>query len=197
MSSRQAKPPAGDATGREKAKLEAQHRPSIEEAATAVSLTSAPVVEHTDEIVDYSGGGTKGVDTEPGVRTLTIEEALGDGSTVHTVDDLPASALSQQDLDDLPDGRTDTRPEYVGRTEEPQPAAKPPSQMPQSFQAPPQVAQVAAPVVEQAFRLMRVNTDLPDVTIGKDNHFTFRENQRYKVPQYVYDHLEEKGYVYH
>jgi hypothetical protein len=186
----------GDATGREKERREKEVRPAIEEAATQVTLTSGPRVEHTDEVIDYSGGGSPSAEEAvAGVRMLSMDEALASGDTAHTVDDLPESALDQGVIDALPDGRTDTRPETIVRTEEPQPAAQFPQQ-PQPRQHA-EVTRQQAPVVEQAFRIMRVNTDLPDVTIGKDNHFTFRENQRYKVPQYVYDHLDEKGYVYH
>jgi len=44
---------------------------------------------------------------------------------------------------------------------------------------------------------LRVNTDLEDVTIGQGNTFTFYRNKIYTVPKWVYDHLDEKGYVWH
>lgn len=44
---------------------------------------------------------------------------------------------------------------------------------------------------------LRVNTDLDECTIGRGNNFTFKRDQTYLVPQNVYDHLEEKGYVWH
>jgi len=184
----------GDATGKEKERLEREVRPAIEEAAQQVTLTSPPRVEHTDEVVDYTGGGAPSAEqAAAGVRMISMDEALAAGDTAHTIDDLPESALTQEELDALPDGTVDVRPETIVKTEEPQPA----HQQFQQRQQPPEVVRQAAPKVEQSFRIMRVNTDLPDVTIGKDNHFTFRENQRYKVPAYVYDHLDEKGYVYH
>lgn len=45
--------------------------------------------------------------------------------------------------------------------------------------------------------VLRVNCDLEDVTIGAGNNYTFMEGQAYRVPRHVYDHLEEKGYVWH
>lgn len=50
---------------------------------------------------------------------------------------------------------------------------------------------------EQPVRTIRVNADLERVTIGAGNHYTFREGEKYKVPAFVADHLEEKGYVWH
>ena len=46
-------------------------------------------------------------------------------------------------------------------------------------------------------REFRVNTTLENVTIGKDNHYTFEEGRRYKAPLSVYNHLEEKGLIWH
>lgn len=51
--------------------------------------------------------------------------------------------------------------------------------------------------VQRPEREIRVNSDLVDCTIGVDNHYTFEEGKRYRVPAHVADHLEEKGYVWH
>ena len=45
--------------------------------------------------------------------------------------------------------------------------------------------------------VMRVNTDIDNMTLGAGNHFTFKVGSKYKVSEAVYDHLEELGYVYH
>ena len=45
--------------------------------------------------------------------------------------------------------------------------------------------------------VIRINTDLEQVTIGHGNNFDFIEGQRYRVPIHVARHLEEKGYVWH
>lgn len=46
-------------------------------------------------------------------------------------------------------------------------------------------------------RKMRVNADLEDVTIGAGNTVSFFVGHLYDVPAPLYDHLEEKGYVWH
>jgi hypothetical protein len=51
--------------------------------------------------------------------------------------------------------------------------------------------------VNEPVKKMRVNTDLEQVTIGHGREFTFEQGQYYKVPAYVYDHLDEKGFVWH
>ena len=43
----------------------------------------------------------------------------------------------------------------------------------------------------------RVNESVPQVTVGHGNTFDLVEGQKYKAPKYVYDHLEEKGLIYH
>lgn len=45
--------------------------------------------------------------------------------------------------------------------------------------------------------VIRVNEDLPDMTFGVGNHYSFEVGKQYRVPKDVADHLEEKGYVWH
>lgn len=54
-------------------------------------------------------------------------------------------------------------------------------------------------VVDPSMRLVefRVNESVPQVTIGVGNTFDLVEGQKYKAPKHVYDHLEEKGLIYH
>jgi len=62
----------------------------------------------------------------------------------------------------------------------------------------PEVIEVVEVVdVKRADRELRVNTDLEQVTFGAGNHYDFQEGRRYKVPADLYDHLDEKGYVWH
>ncbi len=44
---------------------------------------------------------------------------------------------------------------------------------------------------------IRVNCDLEQVTIGKGTSFDFETGRKYKVPRFVAEHLEEKGFVWH
>lgn len=52
-------------------------------------------------------------------------------------------------------------------------------------------------VVEEAVMTMRVNTELSQVTIGHGNEYNFEPDVKYRVPKNVYDHLDERGYVWH
>ena len=66
----------------------------------------------------------------------------------------------------------------------------------QGVQAASQV--VAKPVaVSEAYRVIRTNCDLEQVTIGHGTSWNFEQGVRYKVPKHVADHLEEKGLVWH
>lgn len=60
---------------------------------------------------------------------------------------------------------------------------------------------VGAPSLPEADKegtvVIRINSDLEEVTIGAGNVFTFHEGERYRVPLKVAQHLEEKGYVWH
>lgn len=51
---------------------------------------------------------------------------------------------------------------------------------------------VEEPIVE-----FRVTENLEMVTIGQGNHYDFAQGQKYKAPKHIYDHLEEKGLIWH
>lgn len=57
--------------------------------------------------------------------------------------------------------------------------------------------EVSAVTVEDDLVNFRVNTTMEQVTIGAGNHFDFIEGQQYRAPRWVYQHLDEKGVVYH
>lgn len=57
-----------------------------------------------------------------------------------------------------------------------------------------EVQEVETPVKIKEFR---VNEDLENVTIGQGTNFNFYEGKKYRAPAYIYDHLEEKGYIWH
>ena len=52
--------------------------------------------------------------------------------------------------------------------------------------------EVAPKIVE-----FRVNEDLENVTIGQGTNYNFFEGTKYRAPKHIYDHLEEKGYIWH
>lgn len=69
----------------------------------------------------------------------------------------------------------------------------------QSTNAGPGVEEIEVQEVEVAtpIREFRVNETLENVTIGQGNNYNFYEGKKYRAPKNVYDHLDEKGYVWH
>jgi hypothetical protein len=51
--------------------------------------------------------------------------------------------------------------------------------------------------VEAEWRVIRVNTDVEEMTYGVGNTYTFLRGRRYRVPKHLYDWLESRGVVYH
>jgi len=51
--------------------------------------------------------------------------------------------------------------------------------------------------VESEWRVIRVNTDIEDMTFGIGNQLTFLRGRRYRVPRDLYNWLESRGVVYH
>lgn len=51
--------------------------------------------------------------------------------------------------------------------------------------------------VEDEWRIVRVNTDIEEMTYGVENTYTFLRGRRYRVPSHLYDWLESRGVVYH
>jgi hypothetical protein len=51
--------------------------------------------------------------------------------------------------------------------------------------------------VESEWRVIRVNTDIEDMTYGVGTSYTFLRGRRYRVPYYLYQWLESRGVVYH
>lgn len=51
--------------------------------------------------------------------------------------------------------------------------------------------------VKEEIVSFKVRETLEMVTIGAGNHYTFEEGKTYKYPKHIYDHLEEKGMIWH
>ena len=51
--------------------------------------------------------------------------------------------------------------------------------------------------VEEKTVKFRVNETLEMVTIGYGNNYDFEEGRWYIAPKHVYDHLEERGFIWH
>jgi hypothetical protein len=51
--------------------------------------------------------------------------------------------------------------------------------------------------VDDEWRVIRVNTDIEEMTYGAENTYTFLRGRRYRVPKHLYNWLESRGVVYH
>lgn len=51
--------------------------------------------------------------------------------------------------------------------------------------------------VQEKIVEFRVNEDLENVTIGQGTNYNFFEGKKYRAPKHIYNHLEEKGYIWH
>lgn len=51
--------------------------------------------------------------------------------------------------------------------------------------------------VSEGKKTFRVRENLEMVTIGHGNYYDFEMGREYTAPQHIYDHLEEKGLVWH
>jgi len=51
--------------------------------------------------------------------------------------------------------------------------------------------------VEDEWKVIRVNSDVEDMTYGAGTMYTFERGRRYRVPRDLYDWLESRGVIYH
>jgi hypothetical protein len=51
--------------------------------------------------------------------------------------------------------------------------------------------------VDEEFKVIRVNTDIEDMTYGAGTSYTFLRGRRYRVSKHLYQWLESRGVVYH
>jgi len=52
-------------------------------------------------------------------------------------------------------------------------------------------------IVESDYRVIRVNTDIEDMTYGIGTSYTFLRGRRYRVSHHLYQWLESRGVIYH
>lgn len=123
--------------------------------------------------------------TQPGMKVKT-NAPTPTGTGTETPSAVPGGTIADQQVRPTVDTRNATNVGAVGGGAD--------VEAPRVWTA---VGDVRAREAEGGTVEIRVNTDLEEVTIGAGTNFSFKEGQRYKVPQHVYDHLEEKGYVWH
>lgn len=136
-------------------------------------------------------------------REAQATQVLGaDGTVVGALDDVDSDLAAQPDDNSASDA---AYAEWLA-LQNATPAVQQPQAPAQNYVDPNSVLKELpdeAPVsqgstkVRPATMKFRVNTDLENVTIGTGTNFDFAEGRRYEAPTWVYDHLEEKGYIYH
>jgi hypothetical protein len=158
--------------------------------------------EHADELARRSG--EIGMVTE--VDTVIEEEGIFDPAT-GTVIEIPPDAQAKIDaaeqsvqyvtLDDDPiyelgegPSAIDVRATFNPTQTQQQP--QPDRSNVMEVQGDPGVM-----IVEKEWKVIRVNTDIEDMTYGAGTRYTFLRGKRYRVPWDLYEWLENRQVVYH
>lgn len=213
---RNTKSSAGDFTGKKKAELAAEHVEELKSREQEIALSAEQRAEENQEVVDLTQGGVPGqplgVTKQPGQpgNTTTIgadgvmdvTDQDGRNYKIKTNDtevtgigtESPSSVPGETPLVERTRGVVDTRnAAKVANPESGAGGGQWASVDQRSSVVPQDVGvQIADTSVE-----IRVNSTLENVTIGQGTDYTFEEGRRYKVPQHVADHLEERGLVWH
>jgi len=204
----------GDATGRKKAELAAEQSEQSKARGEEIALANAEKSEQdqnavfdpaTGEVVEDEARAQTIVDAEnaraihsiglaPGTRQVGMLGTETDDFGNMTVDGQSDLNGSVQTNDTAIIGAGPETPfQVLGASPEAEKVRR-------KVGAEPTVAgpiDYGVQVVESPTTTIRVNADLEQVTIGLGNTFTFEEGKQYRVPQFVADHLEERGYVWH
>jgi|SRR5215469_6474880 len=169
----------GDFTGSERQRLAEENAAQLAERQKEVGLVNQVDIVYEEEGVwDPASGEVVEMSPEAQERL----EALNQPVTVETDPILdPSVPLPGYDpMKDLQVTETQQRPR-------PQPANK----LEVEDLGPEPV------VVEDEWRVIRVNSDIEEMTYGAGNTLTFLRGRRYRVPRDLYNWLESRGVVYH
>lgn len=202
MAPQKSKPRPGDATGVNKAKLEAEHAEEIAARAAELGMVSHAKAEATvDGVFDPESGAQ--VDPETG-EPLPEDENTGTPVLVDepevvdlTGDAEPApapvfAAPGEDDEDEVIDlAEDDDEPDVV--VPEPEPQRR---RIFGGGAPAPQIIDAGVEVADSPTVVIRVNTTLEQVTIGAGNHYDFEEGKQYRVPRHVAEYLDGMGYVW-
>ena len=188
---------AGDFTGRERARLAEENAEEIAEAQKRLGLqTAAEAAAEADGIFDPSNqdvvGGAPGIVFEDEEDLDGVDEG-GDG--VYDPADQPTAF---ERLQHMQEPEVKQKPKVLGDNEfeiEPEPPRP-----------------VGVKVVENPDVVFRVNADIEEMTFGRKvtvdpvtgdqivgelRTLSFYRGRRYKAPKAIYDHLEDRGLIYH
>lgn len=170
----------GDQTGRERQRLTEEKAKELGERQKEIGL-----VNQVDIVVEEEGifDPITGELTELPESAQAKVDALQDQPVI--VDDDPILDPSQPQS--VPDPMKDFRDLETPQAEQPVPSN---SMEVLDFGSDPIT-------VEDEYKVIRVNSDVEDMTYGAGNSYTFLRGRRYRVPQGLYEWLESRDLVYH
>lgn len=170
----------GDFTGTETERLQREHADELARRQQEIGLTNAvDVVIEQEGVFDPATGQL--IDMPPEAKAKV--DALGD--TVIEVED-PDAILDPHN--------TPPRDPLQGFQE-----MIPKQKQKRVSSNPMEVTDLGDEVIvtEEEYKVIRVNTDIEDMTYGVGNTMTFLRGRRYSIPLDLYRHLESKGLIYH
>ena len=186
---------AGDFTGRERERLLQENAAEVAEAQKRVGLMTAQE-EAAEEHGIFDPGSQEVVggfdDIEEAAEGIVYEE---DDDVIHDPEAEQTNPLDR--MKDLQDTVTQKQQPAVNEN---------PYEIPEEPPPPVGVRTTQAPLV-----VFRVNSDVEDMTFGREvrtdsngeqiigelRNLSFYRGRRYKAPRDIYDHLEERGLIYH
>jgi hypothetical protein len=175
-----ANPQRGDHTGRERQRLTAEKAKELEERQKEIGLVNqVDIVVEEEGIFDPITGELEELPESAQAKVDQLKE------TPIVVDDDPI--LDPTQPPDSYDPMKDLRDLQPLQQEKPVPSN---DMEVQDFGSEPIT-------VEDEWRVIRVNTDVEEMTYGAGNTYTFLRGRRYRVPKGLYDWLESRELVYH
>lgn len=172
-------PQRGDFTGAQRQRLVEEKAQELADRQQEIGLVNqVDTVVEEEGVFDPSTGAMVEMSAEGQVRIEDLSQPV-----VVDEDPILDPSTSAQGYDSMSDLRTT----------ETQPRAKPPATNPMEV-----VDLGEEPVtVEEEWKVIRVNTDVEQMTYGVGNEYTFLRGRRYRVPKHLYQWLESRGVVYH
>lgn len=172
-------PQRGDFTGAQRQRLVEEKAQELADRQQEIGLVNqVDTVVEEEGIFDPSTGAMVEMSAEGQTRIEDLSQPV-----VVDEDPILDPSTSAQVYDSMRDLRTT----------ETQPQAKSPVTNPMEV-----VDLGEEPVtVEEEWKVIRVNTDIEQMTYGVGNEYTFLRGRRYRVPKHLYQWLESRGVVYH
>lgn len=188
---------AGDYTGREKARLTSEKSEEVAEAQKRVGLMTA-----ADTAAE-----------EHGIFDAETQEVVAGFEDIDEATAAQAEQIVFEDDEILDPERPQQRPlDPMQDVQEPVTQQRPPVIGENPYEIPDEApSRDRATVVQNPKVVFRVNSDVEDMTFGREVHdddngnqvvgelrnLSFYRGRRYRAPRDIYDHLEDRGLIYH